>query len=268
MSARSWSACLLLSLLLTLPPARAQVSRGRTSEEASRAALDRAGKSPDLRRVEQLVVELTNRFRREHGRGELRINPKLAKAAQEFAAYMAPEDKFSHTADGKEPWERTAAQGYEECLVAENIAWESNPRGLSTRSLAQALVKGWQNSPPHRKNLLDPDLTEIGVGVAYSKKTDRYYGVQDFGRPKSEAIDFRVTNETEEEVRYSVDGKDFSIKPRYTVTHHRCRPLELTFRLPQKTDAPAKKGEAFHPHGGTYYVVRKDPAGEYRVEEK
>jgi len=258
---------LLLSLLLA-SPARAQVTRGRTSEEASRTAPAEAGKSPDLPRVERLVVELTNRFRREHGRGELRINPKLTKAAQDFAAYIAREDKFSHTADGKQPWERTASQGYEECLIAENIAWESNPRGLSSRSLAQALLKGWQNSPPHRKNLLDPDLTEIGVGVAYSKQTDRYYGVQDFGRPKSEAIDFRVTNETEEEVPYAVDGKDFSIKPRYTVTHHRCRPPGLTFRLPQKTETPAKKGETFHPHGGARYVVRRNSAGEYRVEEK
>src|SRR5262249_1148571 len=145
-------------------------------------------------------VELTNRFRREQGRGALRINPNLAKAAQEFAAYLARQDKFSHTADGKQPWERTAAQGYQECLIAENIAWESDPRGFTSRGLAQALVKGWQQSPPHRKNLLDPDLEEIGVGVAYSKKTGRYYGVQDFGRPKSEAIVFRITNQTEETI--------------------------------------------------------------------
>ena len=47
--------------------------------------------------------------------------------------------------------ERTAAQGYAECLVAENIAWESDPRGFTARGLARALVKGWQDSPPHRK---------------------------------------------------------------------------------------------------------------------
>ena len=116
---------------------------------------------------------------------------------------------------------------------------------------------------------LGPDLSEIGVGVAYSKKTDRYYGVQDFGRPKSEAIVFRVTNETEEEIRYVVDGKDFAIKPQYTMTHHRCRPPELTFRLSQpKTAAPPKKGETFHPHGGARYIVRSDSAGKYRVDEE
>src|SRR5262249_61061220 len=141
------------------------------------------------------------------------------RAAQDFAAYLAREDKFSHTADGKQPWERTAAQGYEECLIAENIAWESNSRGFSSRGLAKAFLKGWQNSPPHRKNLLDPDLTEIGVGVAYSKKSGRYYGVQDFGRPRSEQITFAITNETDETIRYTVDGKDFSIEPRYTMTH-------------------------------------------------
>jgi|SRR6516165_1239254 hypothetical protein len=30
-------------------------------------------------------------------------------------------------------------------------------------------------SPEHRKNMLDPDLDDLGVGVAQSAKTGRYY---------------------------------------------------------------------------------------------
>jgi hypothetical protein len=33
--------------------------------------------------------------------------------------------------------------------------------------------------------MLDPDVREIGVGVARSNKTGRYYAVEDFGRPLS-----------------------------------------------------------------------------------
>ena len=45
-------------------------------------------------------------------------------------------------------------------------------------------VEGWERSAAHRKNMLDRDATEIGVAVAHSPRTGRYYGVQVFGRPR------------------------------------------------------------------------------------
>jgi uncharacterized protein YkwD len=263
-----WGAGLVIVLLLA-PAAQAQVANDRTSEDTAQAAGSRQGKSPDLRRVEQLIVEMTNRFRREQGRGELRRNPKLAEAACDFAGYMAEKNKFSHTADDHQPWERTAARGYQDCIVAENIAWEMNTRGFSTHGLAEAFITGWKKSPHHRRNLLDPDLTEIGVGVAFSKDSGRYYAVQDFGRPKSDEITFSVTNQSDATVTYSVDGKDFSIKPRYTVTHHRCRPPTLKIQPPRKTDQTEDslaKPLEFHPHSGSHYLIRSD-SGQFTVEE-
>ena len=46
-----------------------------------------------------------------------------------------------------------------------------------------AVMESWMNSPGHRAAILNPNYTEIGVGVNYE---DGYYGiswVQLFGRP-------------------------------------------------------------------------------------
>jgi uncharacterized protein YkwD len=42
-------------------------------------------------------------------------------------------------------------------------------------------MKGWMESPPHKKNILD-DYTEIGVAVAYSETGQPYWCVE-FGKP-------------------------------------------------------------------------------------
>src|SRR5207248_10434675 len=136
---------------------------------------------PDLAEVEKLVVSYSNEFRKHQGRRPLKVNDKLGKAAHDFADFMARTDKFSHTADGKQPSQRVSESGYAWCAVAENIAWEYNSEGFTTERLARELVEGWKHSPEHRRNLLDPDVTEIGVAVAFGKASGRYYGVQDFG---------------------------------------------------------------------------------------
>ena len=260
MSAKA-AACILTGLLIAAS-AHAQTSQDHPTH--SSAASSAPSKGPDLGRVEQLIVERTNQFRHQQGRPPLHRSPQLAKSARAFAAYLARTDKFSHTADGKRPWDRATAAGYSACIVAENIAWEKDPAGFTTRGLADALVHGWEKSPHHRKNLLDPDLEEIGVGVAYSAETGRYYAVQDFGRPKSDAIVFTIANDASDTVKYALDGKEFSIQPRYTMTHKRCRPATLTFKLAGATGT----AKEYHPHTGAHYVIRADGEGRYTVMEE
>src|SRR5436309_941986 len=93
----------LLGVPLLATAAYAQSVRDRTSEEVGPAArrVEKPAASPDLPRVARLIVETTNSFRRQEGRGALRVNPQLSKAAQDFADYLARTGKFSHTADGK-----------------------------------------------------------------------------------------------------------------------------------------------------------------------
>ena len=60
----------------------------------------------DLAGTERLVLEATNEFRREEGVGAVRPNAALAKAAQDFADYMARTDRYGHEADGRSPADR------------------------------------------------------------------------------------------------------------------------------------------------------------------
>jgi uncharacterized protein YkwD len=221
-----------------------------------------SGGEPDFVGVKALIVTGTNAFRKEKGQRQLKENAELGQAAQYFADFMARSDKYSHTADGQEPWERAAKYKYDYCIVAENIAYQFNSAGFSTRELADGFVQGWIKSPPHRKNMLDADIYDIGVGVTHSAKSDKYYSVQLFGRPKSKEIAFRITNQADAALDYTLDGKTYTVKPRYTITHQACRPPELGF------PGTREKGETFHPGKDSAYVIRKTRKGEYTVEEK
>ena len=139
---------------------------------------------PDLDQVEERIVEGTNAFRHSQRLPDVAIDRKLSRAAQSFADYMAKHDELAHAADGKQPWDRARAQGYDYCLVSENIGYQFHSRGFETAELARAFVEGWKHSPGHRKNMMERDAIDIGVAVARSAKTGRYYAVQMFGRPK------------------------------------------------------------------------------------
>jgi hypothetical protein len=144
---------------------------------------------------------------------------------------MAKTGRFGHTADGRRPAERAAKEGYEYCIVAENIAYEFDPAGFSTEELAAKFVEGWEHSPGHRRNMLDPDVTETGVALARSETTGYYFAVQVFGRPKSLALQFKVVNESDAPATDRIGDKSFKLPPRYTRTHEQCRPTEVTFVL-------------------------------------
>lgn len=265
----SWLIAVLIGCLAPPLPARAQIVEPDNSDAIHRGSSTPGtpDSSVDLARIGQQIVSLTNRFRDQHGRGELKINPQLTSAAQEFAEYLARTDTFSHTADGKRPSQRVREHGYHYCLVAENIAEEYNSAGFTTISLARAFVTGWRHSPEHRKNLLDGDLEEIGVGVARSQRTGRYYAVQDFGRPKSRAIVFRLTNEADTAIRYTVDGQSFTLDPHYTATHTRCRPPELDVSGASGKEEVGKEGEeTFYPKTDAHYVIRGRSEGGFTVE--
>jgi len=222
--------------------------------------------SPDMAEVEKRIVVETNQFRSKVKRGQVTVNAELTRAARYLADYMAKSDKYSHTADGKQPGERAKEHGYDYCVIAENIAWQLSTGGFTSQQLADSLVTGWKNSPEHRKNMLDADVLDIGVAVTHSDKTGRYYAVQEFGRPRSKAITFQISNESGGTVRYTVDDQPFTLEARYKRTHEACRPPKLVIVAPSAAENSTKGGEVFHPEDGARYVIRKRESGGYVVE--
>jgi uncharacterized protein YkwD len=203
---------------------------------------------PDLASVERRIVEATNEFRREGGAEAVRPNPALAKAARDFADYMARTDRYGHNADGRDPSDRARSHGYDYCLVAENIAYLRSSTGFRAAELIGGYVEGWKNSPEHRKNMLEAAATDIAVAVARSDRTGSYYAVQMFGRRKSEHIEFRITNTAPQAVRYRVAKQEYSLRPRETRIHWVCAPEDLTLHA----------GGAVRPNRGDKLVIVSD----------
>ena len=203
-----------------------------------------AAAAADLDQAEQQIVEQTNRFRRDEGRAATAPNRQLEAAARGFAQFMARSGQYGHEADGRQPVQRTRAAGYDECQVAENIAFQYSSAGFGTRELADGFFEGWRQSPGHRRNMLDPDATETAVAIARSER-GRYYAVQLFGRPASQRVRFEIGNRGPQAVRYELDGKAFELPPRATRTHLQCGPPALALQWPAGA-AP----ETLHPAAG------------------
>lgn len=149
------------------------------------AAMLASGASPDLDRVERLVIERTNQLRRAEGRTKVEPDAKLHSAAQAFADFMARTDKYGHEADGRKPSGRVAAHGYAYCVVSENISYQYSSDDFATAELAIRYFEGWKKSPGHRANMLERSVTDTAMAVSRSSKTGRYYAVQLFGRPRA-----------------------------------------------------------------------------------
>jgi uncharacterized protein YkwD len=218
-------------------------------------------KQPALSKVVTFIVDRTNDFRKAEKREPVKVNPDLTKAAEYFARFMAESGKYGHEADGQKPADRAKKHGYEYCIVLENIAYMYNSEGFTTDDLGGGLVKGWQESPGHRKNMLDPDVTETGVAVARSEKTGYFYAVQMFGRPKSLAIEFKIANRSDVKLEYTIGEDKYTLEPQHVQTHGRCRPgEEIKFTAPEGLSAvKVAAGDRFAVTGkGGTYQVKKD----------
>ena len=202
--------------------------------------------------VTRKLLQRTNELRAASGWKPLSSEPRLAAAAARFAQYMAETDRYGHEVDGRLPPERVKAHGYDHCLAAENIAFASSTRGFQADELAQRLFDGWVQSPPHRRNLLDGDMTEVGMAVAQSPRSGRHYAVQMFGRPKSLAVRITLANRSRETVHYELGGESYELKPNVIRTHDRCRRALLALTA-EGLDGPSAKPIQVT-HGARYRV--------------
>lgn len=124
------------------------------------------------------VVRLTNLNRAKHRRPALAVSAKLTEAARLHAEQMAAYQRLEHNiSSARYPNlpARLDAVRYLYATAGENIAWNQPD--------ADAVMNTWLNSTGHRANILNAEVTEIGVAVARSSKGEPYW-IQVFGRPR------------------------------------------------------------------------------------
>lgn len=172
----------------------------------------------DAKLLSAAIFHRTNAVRVEHDLRALTYNAKAADAAQKHSEAIANGDYLSHGTPNKKknltPYERLKNEGLNPHFSAENIAFnfllryqsgkpfftrEENgktvysyePDGKAFQphtyaSFAADIVQQWLDSPPHRKNLLSKEPTQLGVGAALSAAAngfDEIYSDQDFFAP-------------------------------------------------------------------------------------
>jgi uncharacterized protein YkwD len=121
------------------------------------------------------VLSLVNDERSKAGCGAVSIDAKLTTAAQRHSEDQAEHDNMSHTgSDGSTVGDRLDRAGYSWSTYGENVAM-----GYTT---PEAVMQGWMNSDGHRRNILNCDVTQMGLASA--KKGDTLYWTQVFGAPR------------------------------------------------------------------------------------
>jgi uncharacterized protein YkwD len=106
------------------------------------------------------IVARINHLRRAHKLRPLTPDPVLEKVAQDYSERMAREGFFAHVApDGSDVRSRLAKLGPSYRSIGENLGMAAGP--LSAHF-------GIEHSPGHRKNLLLPQFTQVGIGVAFT----------------------------------------------------------------------------------------------------
>ena len=209
--------------------------------------------SPDVAEAAARIVVLTNALRQQEKAEKVEVNTELRKTAQYFADYMARTSRYGHQADGNAPDSRAKKYDYEYCIIAENIAYQYSSVGFTTEELAQKFFEGWKASPPHHKNMVDPDVVETGLAIAQGE-SGYFFAVQMFGRPKSMSVEFEISNRSETAVKYKMGDKSFDLDPRVTRTHEGCRLRDLAFRW---SDSDGKE-QAVQPSDGDHFAVTQE----------
>ena len=136
-----------------------------------------------LKAKEKETLVLHNQIRREHDLRPFCVHPKLQKAARAHSKDMIERDYFSHDTKGRDEsaCERIKRYGYQWRACAENIAV-----GAGTSGAPESTMQRWMDSPGHRGNILDGNLTQIGVGTytgEYAGTSGATMYTVDFGSP-------------------------------------------------------------------------------------
>jgi hypothetical protein len=125
---------------------------------------------PHSSAADMTLLNAANRDRAAAGLPALQWDAALAASAHQHAVRMAQANTLSHQFPGEPAMQDRARQaGARFSLIAENVAEGPSVSGLHIQ---------WMNSPPHRANLLDPELNSVGISVVQSG--NMLFAVEDF----------------------------------------------------------------------------------------
>lgn len=125
-----------------------------------------------VRALEKYTFDLLNEERREKGLEPLKWNDSVAKVARMHSQNMAEQGFFRHSGtDGLMVDGRADEVGLGDWrAIGENIAFL---RGYDDPAVFA--VRQWMNSSGHKRNILNGQWTESGIGLAISENGSYYF---------------------------------------------------------------------------------------------
>ncbi len=120
--------------------------------------------TPDAaKRAANDLLARVNATRQTKGLAPVRLAPRLRRIAQSHACDNASRNTFSHTgSDGSDLRQRLNRGHYAMRTATENVGI-----GFDT---PEKMMAFWMASPGHRANILNPRMTEMGLGLAYGPR--------------------------------------------------------------------------------------------------
>lgn len=117
------------------------------------------------------ILQLCNAERAKVGAKPLTANADLTKLANMKSQDMVKNNYFSHQSPTYgSPFDMMKTYGISYMYAGENLAMNQSADGAHT---------AWMNSEGHRRNILNPDFTEIGIGI-YPKGNGSFIYTQEF----------------------------------------------------------------------------------------
>jgi uncharacterized protein YkwD len=131
----------------------------------------------DVPAVRDAMLAIVNAARTVEGRPPLVLDPRLNAAAQAHAEDMLRRTFYAHeNPEGLLPRRRVEAAGVSADVIGENLA--------AGQTSVENVMEAWMHSSDHRRNILEPRYTHLGVGLAVGSYEHKYkvLWVQDFAR--------------------------------------------------------------------------------------
>jgi uncharacterized protein YkwD len=110
----------------------------------------------------QAAATMISLYRKNNGLGAVVIDNELMRIAESQSQAMASRNKLDHDVKAPLP-KRLKAAGYPATVAVENVS-------AGYHTLAEAF-SGWRDSPPHRANMLQNDVTKLGIAASYAPNT-------------------------------------------------------------------------------------------------
>jgi uncharacterized protein YkwD len=127
----------------------------------------------DYPRLNAAVFYVSNEARLEQGLNELEYQANLEIMAWNHSKSMGKKDFFAHFNEKekkrKTPEDRARLAGIKNPRIGENLSSTGGYSYASYLELADSIVDGWIDSPPHRKTLYSKGAIQLGCGVYYYK---------------------------------------------------------------------------------------------------